>query len=450
MPIDSLYFTNLGPFSEIQFDFNHQVNVFTGPNNSGKSTVLWMLGELLVYPFEMPAKLHWPDISDWRIDYFDDEIRSIKGTLPVEGNEIEDAYSALGPTIFIPAQRQSTDYRSQGPTLSLDLDERLEEEFEIWAQSNPIQEHHIGEIRQAIKRAIRLSRSQEPPEFAKRRNLMLSGSYLMNDRAVIQKIVDLDYASYRSNRPTMRSVVEKAIEVASEITEGFPMRFIKVGEDEGGLYPLVSTPRGRGPINLLSQGTQSTIQWLAHFLFNFAEYYNFPADFHEKPGILIVDEIDAHLHPSWQRRIIPTLIRHFPKLQIFCSTHSPLMLAGLKEGQVQLLRLDNEHGISVSTNEEDIVGWTADEILRNFLEVSDPTDYDTARNIKNLQKLRGKKNLSSSEQEELKQLEQTVRHQLLGGPGSDQIRQFARILEQAGIDVGNDSTSTDSDWRPTD
>ena len=55
---------------------------------------------------------------------------------------------------------------------------------------------------------------------------------------------------------------------------------------------------------------------------------------------MIVDEIDAHLHPSWQRRILPTLTRNFPNLQIFCSTHSPMMLAGLKAGQVQLLRRD--------------------------------------------------------------------------------------------------------------
>ena len=51
MGISSLYFTNVGPFEEITLEFDGQVNVFTGPNNSGKSTVLWVLGELLVYPF---------------------------------------------------------------------------------------------------------------------------------------------------------------------------------------------------------------------------------------------------------------------------------------------------------------------------------------------------------------------------------------------------------------
>ena len=50
MPIASLYFTDIGPFDEIEFEFDRQVNVFTGPNNAGKTAALLMLGELLVYP----------------------------------------------------------------------------------------------------------------------------------------------------------------------------------------------------------------------------------------------------------------------------------------------------------------------------------------------------------------------------------------------------------------
>ena len=65
MPITSLYVTNVGPFDEVTLEFDRQVNVFTGPNNSGKSTLLWVLGELLVYPFTMPVKLIRSDQSKW-------------------------------------------------------------------------------------------------------------------------------------------------------------------------------------------------------------------------------------------------------------------------------------------------------------------------------------------------------------------------------------------------
>ena len=50
-------------------NFDDQINVFTGPNNSGKSTVLWVLGELLVYPFSIPLKFVRSDQASWKLKY---------------------------------------------------------------------------------------------------------------------------------------------------------------------------------------------------------------------------------------------------------------------------------------------------------------------------------------------------------------------------------------------
>ena len=58
MPITSLRFTNVGPFDDVEFEFDDHINVFTGPNNSGKSTILWVLSEIVVYPFFFPDKLY--------------------------------------------------------------------------------------------------------------------------------------------------------------------------------------------------------------------------------------------------------------------------------------------------------------------------------------------------------------------------------------------------------
>ena len=204
--------------------------------------------------------------------------------------------------------------------------------------------------------------------------------------------------------------------MASEITEGFPIEFLRIAEDEDGLFPQFRTPDGDVPFNVLSQGTQSILQWLAYLLIGYAKYYNYPSNLEEKPGILIIDEIDAHLHPSWQRRIIPTLRHHFPNVQLFCSTHSPLILAGLKASQVQLLKRDNGGKVTVSRNETDIVGWSADEILRSFLNVPNPTDLETDRYIRRLQELRRIATLSPEEATELEHLRHTVSQELLGGP----------------------------------
>lgn len=178
-------------------------------------------------------------------------------------------------------------------------------------------------------------------EMRQRRRLMPTDAASVSDETVVRKMIELDYAAYRRGRPQIRKIIERVASVVSEITEGYSVEFMGIGEDERGLYPKFRTPDGELPLNVFSQGTrpiiQSIIQWLSHFLFGYVQYYDYPEDLGTHPATLIIDEIDAHLHPSWQRRIIPALSKNFDNLQLFCSTHSPLMLAGLDEGHVQLL-----------------------------------------------------------------------------------------------------------------
>ncbi len=431
MHITSLQVTDVGPFDEVTLRFDRQVNVFTGPNNSGKSTLLWVLGELLVYPFTMPAKLLRTDQPRWSLGISSlAGGESIDGTLPARLSSLQHIYEKIGYTCYVPAQRLSTNFRSSGPTVSKGNDAFTDEQIDLFAAEYPEILNRAG--RDAIKLAMhRDEEYQSNPELAKRRKLMLSGNSLVRDEAIKQKIVDLDYAAHRRNRPAIKAIVDHVASIASEITVGFPIEFTGVSEDSEGLFPQFRTPDGDLPLDVLSQGTQSIIQFLSRLLFSYAEYYDFPPDLEEKPGVLIVDEIDAHLHPTWQARIIPSLIRHFPNLQIFSSTHSPLMLAGLKTGQVQLLRRDESGNVTVSENESDIVGWTADEILRHFMGVSNPTDVATAERVSYLQELMRGEELSSADAEELERLRHTVRNDLLSGPMSAQVIKFAEELQRS-------------------
>ena len=156
----------------------------------------------------------------------------------------------------------------------------------------------------------------------------------------------------------------------------------------------------------------------------------------EKPAILLIDEIENHLHPTWQRRVIPALLEHFPGLQIFATTHSPFVVAGLKTGQAHLLSRDKP----ATTNKEDVIGWTADEILRNMMGVEDPTDNETAAAARELRQLRNEEPRSDPEEEEARQrriqeLRQLVDRDLLaGGPWKKQRelfeQQFAEALQK--------------------
>ena len=80
----------------------------------------------------------------------------------------------------------------------------------------------------------------------------------------------------------------------------------------------------------------------------------------------------------------------FPGLQIFATTHSPFVVAGLKAGQVHLLSRDENGVVTATTNTEDVIGWTADEILRTMMGVDEPTDQLTVDRANRLRQLREK------------------------------------------------------------
>ena len=168
----------------------------------------------------------------------------------------------------------------------------------------------------------------------------------------------------------------------------------------------------------LSSGTQGTLLWIWYLALRMAYHYDFEYGWEEQPAVLLIDEIENHLHPTWQRRVIPALRKHFPGLQIFATTHSPFVVAGLKAGQVHLLERDENGVVSASTNERDIIGWTISEILRALMGVADPTDEQTATNAARLRDLRRKRasdGLSDDEEAEMRDLRKSVSGDMLAG-----------------------------------
>ncbi|MGN6086815.1 AAA family ATPase [Trinickia sp.] len=59
------------------------------------------------------------------------------------------------------------------------------------------------------------------------------------------------------------------------------------------------------------------------------------------PGVVLIDELDLHLHPTWQRGIIEALRRTFPRVQFICTSHSPFLIQSLRSGE-ELIVLDGQ------------------------------------------------------------------------------------------------------------
>jgi len=64
-------------------------------------------------------------------------------------------------------------------------------------------------------------------------------------------------------------------------------------------------------------------------------------------AIVLIDELDAHLHPRWKMRIVSSLRKAFPQVQFIASTHDPLVLRGIRNNEVAVLRRVSGEGTIV-------------------------------------------------------------------------------------------------------
>ncbi|VTS02067.1 atp binding protein : ATP binding protein OS=Hyalangium minutum GN=DB31_6869 PE=4 SV=1: AAA_21 [Gemmata massiliana] len=84
-------------------------------------------------------------------------------------------------------------------------------------------------------------------------------------------------------------------------------------------------------------------------------------------GIVLIDEVDAHLHPNWQRELGERLRQVFPKIQFIVTTHSPFITQEATDGGLFVLRRNEKGTVDVEPFPESVRGWTATQILTSPL-----------------------------------------------------------------------------------
>jgi hypothetical protein len=142
------------------------------------------------------------------------------------------------------------------------------------------------------------------------------------------------------------------------------------------------------PIELVSQGTASLLGWVGYLLSRLAELYPSLSDFSEAEAVVIIDELDAHMHPRWQLQVTESLTELFPRIQFICSSHSPLIVAGLRKENVQVLRRDSAGQVTVCSPPEDPKGLRADQILTSpAFDLESTQDPETQRMLETYSKL---------------------------------------------------------------
>jgi len=120
---------------------------------------------------------------------------------------------------------------------------------------------------------------------------------------------------------------------------------------------------GLQPFENLSDGQRNMVAMIGDIAIKAAQLNSHLGEraIAETPGVVLIDELDLHLHPRWQRHIVGDLRRIFPKIQFFCTTHSPQIVGEVGPKEIQLLAGDG--AMSVTRSE----GMDSNWILRHVM-----------------------------------------------------------------------------------
>ena len=442
MHITAMDIRNTPPFTMlVEFDFDKQVNLFIGPNASGKSALLREIDAAFNGDRRPDSQFPWRWNEKWntqpfifegesRRDYRADDWRADNNVLIFTSEDWTYHTSIKKPPVVCigPVRAGLPELHDDEATSEDDTDvsEMLSRPFS-GANFNAVNE----KMYQNVADMFEQKDTEDVLPGERRAGYIARGIYEVTStvlscvKAICAEVVT--GGKYPRNYVTgfnedaldsqpmvglSENIMKMTVHRYMGITTNDQPNFRGIRPED---RPTYSENMGQAPLyaGFLSSGTQTTFLWIYWLAYKLLHHYEFAEGWKDKPAILLIDEIENHLHPTWQRRVIPALLGHFPGLQIFATTHSPFVVAGLRSGQVHLLDRDENGVVTASTNERDIIGWTTDEILRTFMGVDEPTDELTINRAKRLRELRGRESLSDEERDELEGLRQEVNEDLL-------------------------------------
>jgi uncharacterized protein (TIGR02646 family) len=171
-----------------------------------------------------------------------------------------------------------------------------------------------------------------------------------------------------------------------------------------------------GPLRQLSDGYQSVIALAADIMSTV--HHSFRGGMEAAEGIVLLDELGSHLHPRWKMRLTKVLRRAFPRLQFIVTTHDPLCLRGLRNGETVTIEKTARGRVFARTDLPPIEGMRVDQILLSeYFGLRSAMDPDVEAQFDRMYRLKAKAAnlLTPRQKKELAELEKTLAPLLVHG-----------------------------------
>ncbi len=198
-----------------------------------------------------------------------------------------------------------------------------------------------------------------------------------------QSALDLMNGRGQSRWARMANRIE---EVAASITG---RTFVySVDEGTGGLRLRVRWGGDEMSVSALPDGLRSILGWLAACVVRVGAAFPDDPDPLARPIVALLDEPEGHLHPKWQRQVLPAVQRLLPNAQIIVATHSPFVIASVNEGWIHIFRPDEAGKVTVEPPRPCAKGDSYLDVVEDILGVDEWFDPETERMLAEFRKLR--------------------------------------------------------------
>jgi predicted ATP-binding protein involved in virulence len=166
--------------------------------------------------------------------------------------------------------------------------------------------------------------------------------------------------------------------VVAEIVDDPDFAFVITDEDDDVRVRWKGTVIRLG---LLPDGLKSIVSWVADLLMRLDRIMwvdNTPVL--QRKFLLLLDEVDIHLHPAWQRKVLPLVQRVFPNAQIIASTHSPFVVTSVDDARIITLGFRDSSSV-VTSNTAPQIGVSYTAVLRSIFGIDSEFDIDTEKKL---------------------------------------------------------------------
>lgn len=349
--IRSLHLENYRGFTDTTIEFGDHITCIAGINGAGKSSVLCALSKILESLYISFPKEEFIKPSDINKNAKD---KTAKVVLNLLVNKKNTTHQLSSNDVFILENEVFSKYiKSHDIVISYYSVNRSELDVDVSVD----QEKDLSDKKEAMTNAFNSVTHYK--EFFQ----------WFRDREDRENAIKLEKYENGDTKTIFEDIELKAVRNAISV---LTPDFSKMKIDKNRQSVLITKGNTSIDFSTLSDGEKGVITLFGDIARRLAIANETLENPLEGNGIILIDEIDLHLHPSWQRKICHALVKTFPNCQFVITTHSPQILGELKTDEIWLLNDFNVYRPDSS------FGLTSNQILDEVMDVIDG-DFSLSR-----------------------------------------------------------------------